>query len=53
MDPDAPRPPKYPKILGCLYTSPVCVSTLTRSRIPETWEGLFQTDLIQTRNFQV
>ena len=39
-DPSAsppPRPLKYPKILGCLYTSPMCVSPLPRPPVPETW----------------
>ena len=32
-----PGPPKHPKILGCLYTSPMCVSPLPRPPVPETW----------------
>ena len=39
---DTPTPPhdrlpKYPKILGCIYTSPMCFSLLRRSRVPKTW----------------
>ena len=32
-----PCPPKYPKILGCLYTSPLCVSPLPCPPVPEIW----------------
>ena len=32
-----PCPPKYSKILGCLYTSPMCISPLPRPRVLETW----------------